>query len=259
MVASGVSLYLGAALAVGLFGILPPSLVAWFRVSGAAVMLLLLARPKPAAFVGRPGLRAALYGLATLTMNVAFYEAIARIPMGTVVAIEFLGPVLVAAWGSRSARDWIALVLAGVGVLTLSGAAISDSAVGVACALAAGGAWAAYILLGSRMANGSPIGVGFFWAGLLTAPLAWSLWPSALSPTVSMAGMIAGLALLSAAIPYSLDQKVLRIAGPSVFALLQAILPVVAAVVGAVALGQWLSVAEVIGIGLVVCAVALRR
>ncbi|QGU07796.1 Threonine/homoserine exporter RhtA [Corynebacterium occultum] len=265
MVVSGLSLYAGAAIAVGLFEIFPPVLVAWFRIAAAAVILLLFNRPRPRAFIGEVGFRAAVYGVLTLGMNMTFYEAIARLPMGTAVAIEFLGPILVAAWGSRSVRDWVALALGGVGVLVISGASWSASATGILFALAAGLFWAGYIVAGSRIAGDagssrSSIAVGFTWAAVLTLPLMFWLWPNQVElPLIQMIGLAAGLGLLSAAIPYSLDQVVLRLAGPAYFALLQAILPLVAALVGAFALGQWLSGVEIIGIVLVVAAVALRR
>ena len=128
MIASGVSLYAGAAVAVGLFDVLPPAIVAWFRISAGAVILLVLVRPRLRDFRSVPAL---IYGLATMGMNMAFYESIARLPLGTAVAVEFLGPVLVAALGSRSARDWAALALATVGVVVISGAVWSTAAVGL--------------------------------------------------------------------------------------------------------------------------------
>ncbi|MGP6172817.1 EamA family transporter [Corynebacterium sp. A21] len=265
MVISGVSLYAGAAIAVGLFNIFPPVLVAWFRIAAAAVILIVLNRPQLRDFIGQAGFRAAVYGIVTLGMNMTFYEAIARLPMGTAVAIEFLGPILVAAWGSRSARDWAALALAGIGVLVISGASWSSSADGILFALLAGGLWAAYIVVGSRISGDvatsrSSMATGFFWAAVVMLPLMLWLWPATVEmPPMQVLGLAAGLGLLSAAIPYSLDQIVLRMAGSTYFALLQAILPLVAAVIGALALGQWLSPAETAGIGLVVVAVALRK
>lgn len=265
MVISGLSLYAGAAIAVGLFEVFPPVLVAWLRIAAAALILILLNRPGPRAFIGRAGFRAAVYGVVTLGMNMTFYEAISRLPMGTAVAIEFLGPILVAAWGSRSRRDWLALALAGVGVLVISGASWSDSAVGILFALAAGLLWAGYIVAGSRIAGDaassrSSVAVGFTWAAVLTLPFLPWLWPGQVElPLTQVVGLALGLGLLSAAIPYSLDQMVLRLAGSAYFALLQAILPLVAAVVGALMLGQLLSWAEITGIVLVVTAVALRR
>lgn len=265
MVASGLSLYAGAALAVGLFDVLPPALVAWLRMSAAGLILVVLHRPGIRDFLGRAGFRAAVFGLVTLGMNMTFYEAIARLPMGTAVAIEFLGPIVVAAIGSRTVRDWLALALAGAGVVVLSGAQWAGAATGVLFALAAAALWAGYIVVGARIsdagASRTGLAVGFTWAGVLLIPLALWLWPQGgvdLEP-VRLIALSLGLGLLSAVIPYSLDQVVLRMAGPAYFALLLALLPLTAAVLGALVLGQMLSVAEIVGILAVVAAVAVRR
>lgn len=242
-------------------------LVAWFRISTAAVMLVVLFRPRVRDFLGRTGFNAAVYGISTLAMNMTFYEAIARLPMGTAVAIEFLGPITVAALGSRTVRDWSALILAGIGVVVISGAQWSTNSVGVLFALGAAVLWALYIVAGNRIAGSAQdsrtgMAVGFFWASLLGAPLAWWLWPGMsqlpLEP-VQLLGLAFGLGVLSAVIPYGLDLIVLRAAGQAYFALLLALLPLTAAVMGAVALGQMLTVAEMTGIAMVVIAVALRR
>ncbi|WP_293768860.1 EamA family transporter [uncultured Corynebacterium sp.] len=267
MVASGLSLYAGAAVAVGLFAHFSPVVAAWFRVAAAGVILAALYRPAPRSFLGRAGLNAAVYGVTTMVMNMVFYEAIAHVAMGTAVALEFLGPVAVAAWGSRSRRDWAALCLALAGVLVISGVVWSTNWQGIAWSLASGALWAAYIVAGSRIAADAAVSraampVGFLYAGLAGLPLVAWLWPTGSGapglPRVEILGLAFGLGMLSAAIPYSLDQVVLRMAGASYFALLQAILPMVAAVVGAVALGQWLSGAEVVGIVLIVAAIVLR-
>ena len=234
---SGASLYAGAAIAVGLFENFSPVIVAWFRVAAAGVILLILNRPKLRAFGGVAGRNAAIYGVMTMAMNMAFYQSLNHIPMGTAVAIEFLGPVVVAAWGSRRARDWIALFFAAAGVLVISGATWSD-----------------------KENSRASMAIGFSYAGLLALPVMHLIWPEDPGlPGITVLGLAAGLGLLSAAIPYSLDQVVLRMAGSSYFALLQAILPVVAAIVGALALGQWLTTAEIIGIVLIIIAVGLRR
>lgn len=267
MVINGLSLYAGAAIAVGLFENLPPVLVAWLRISTAAVILVVLFRPRMRDFLGRTGFNAAVYGISTLAMNMTFYEAIARLPMGTAVAIEFLGPITVAALGSRTLRDWAALILAGIGVVIISGAQWSANSVGVLFALAAAVLWALYIVAGNRIASSAQdsqtgMTVGFFWAALLAAPLTLWLWPGmsnlGMDP-VSLLGLAFGLGVLSAVIPYGLDLIVLRMAGRAYFALLLALLPLTAAVMGAVMLGQMLTWAEIIGIALVVIAVALRR
>lgn len=262
MIASGVSLYAGAAVAVGLFDVLPPVIVAWFRISAAALILLVLVRPRLPDFRSPAAL---VYGLATMGMNMSFYEAIARLPLGTAVAVEFLGPVLVAALGSRSFRDWLALGLATSGVVVISGAVWSTAAAGIAFALLAGGLWAVYIVVGSRIVGESDtprtsMTVGFSLAAVLALPFMVWLWPAGVeTPGTTLLGLALGLGVLSAVIPYTLDQVVMRMAGASYFALLQALLPVVAAVLGVVALGQWLSGPEILGIVLVVAAVALRR
>lgn len=267
MVINGLSLYAGAAIAVGLFDNLPPVLVAWLRISTAAVLLLVLFRPRVRDFLGRTGFNAAVYGVSTLAMNMTFYEAIARLPMGTAVAIEFLGPITVAALGSRTLRDWAALALAGIGVVVISGAQWSTNSTGVLFALGAAALWALYIVAGNRIAGSASdsrtgMTVGFVWAALLAAPVAWWLWPGmasiALEP-VQLLGLAFGLGVLSAVIPYGLDLIVLRMAGRAYFALLLALLPLTAAVMGAVALGQMLTPAEIAGIALVIAAVALRR
>ena len=131
MIASGLSLYAGAALAVGLFERFPPTIVAWFRVAAAGVVLLVVVRPARWEFTRRVGLVAGVFGCVTMGMNMVFYEAIAELPLGTAVAIEFMGPIVVAAWGSRSIWDWLALLLAGGGVLLMSGARWSASPRGV--------------------------------------------------------------------------------------------------------------------------------
>ena len=265
MVVSGASLYAGAAVAVGFFESFSPFIVAWFRVAAAGVILLVLYRPQLRAFRGIAGRNAAIYGVMTMAMNMSFYQSLNHIPMGTAVAIEFLGPIVVAAWGSRRARDWAALILAGLGVLVISGATWSDNAIGILWALAAGLFWAGYIIISSHIAadrenSRQSMAVGFSYAGLLALPIMWLMWPQDPGiPGLTILGLAAGLGLLSAAIPYGLDQVVMRMAGPSLFALLQAILPVVAAIIGAIALGQWLTVAEIVGILLIMVAVALRR
>ncbi len=267
MVLNGLSLYAGAAIAVGLFEYFPPVLVAWMRIAAAALILVVVYRPKVREFLGRVGFNAAVYGIATLGMNMTFYEAIARLPMGTAVAIEFLGPITVAALGSRTLRDWFALILAGGGVLIISGAQWSANSTGVLFALAAAALWAVYIVTGNRIAGSASssktgMAVGFLWAAALSLPLAWWLWPGfagvPMEPLMVL-GLALGLGVLSAVVPYGLDQIVLRMSGRAYFALLLAILPITAAMMGAVALGQMLKPAEIFGIVLVVVAVALRR
>ena len=174
-VIGAVSMYAGAALAVGLFTVLAPAAVAVLRMLGAAAVLLAWRRPPAAAWRGARLLRAAAFGLATAGMNIAFYEAIARLPLGTAVAVEFCGPVAVAAVASRRPRDIAAVVLAAVGVALIADVRWSGSPSGVLWALAAAALWAAYIVLGKRVAgagNGlDDMAVGFAVAAVVLSPL----------------------------------------------------------------------------------------
>ena len=264
---SGVSMYAGAAIAVGLFETHPPAVVAWLRIAAGALILLLIHRPRVRDFLGLSGRDAAVYGLFTMAMNMTFYVSINHLPLGTAVAIEFLGPISVAAWGSRSRRDWTALGLAAIGVVVISGASWSTSAVGIVFALLAGAMWAGYILTGARIAgdagsSGTSMAVGFTWASLGALPfvaLHQVRAPETDSNLLIMAALALGLGFFSSVVPYSLDQIVMRWAGPGYFAVLQAILPVVAAVVGAIALRQFLTIPEMLGVALVVAAVVLKR
>ncbi|HET8642742.1 MAG TPA: EamA family transporter [Pseudonocardiaceae bacterium] len=253
-------MYLGAAVAVGLFDELRPSVVAWLRLLAAAAVLVAWRRPPLAAWRGRRLLLAGLFGLATALMNVAFYESLARLPLGTAVAIEFCGPVAVAAIGSRSMRDAGALALAAFGVLLIADVQWAGSPAGVLLALTAATLWAAYIVLGKRLARGGSgiddMAVGFVVATVLCSPLAFGSGPVWTSPRLLL--LAVGVGVLSSVVPYVLDQVVLRRVGRARFALLLALLPVTAPVIGLVALGQVPRVLEALGIVAVVAAVLLR-
>ncbi|MHA6783606.1 EamA family transporter [Pseudonocardia saturnea] len=263
-VIGGVSMYAGAALAVGLFDRLTPTAVALLRIIGAAAVLLAWRRPGRAAWRGSRLARATAFGLATALMNLAFYEAIARLPLGTAVAIEFVGPVAVAALASRRPRDVGAVVLAAVGVALIADVRWSGSPSGVLWALAAAGMWAAYILLGKRVASAGngldDMAVGFVVAAVVLSPLLLLGGPGALGaladPMVLL--LAVGVGVLSSVVPYVLDQLVLRRVGRARFAVLLALLPATATVVGLVALAQVPGVVEALGIAAVVVAVALR-
>ncbi len=259
-VVGGLSMYVGAAFAVGLFDHISPSAVAVLRLVGAAVVLLALRRPGRQAWTGRRLGLAAAFGLATGLMNVAFYEAAARLPLGTAVALEFCGPVVVAALGSRRARDWCALTLAAAGVALIAEVRWSGSPAGVLFALAAGALWAGYIVLGKRVAGDGggldSMAVGFAVAAVALSPLLLTAGPGLATGEVLLLGLLVGL--LSSVVPYVLDQFVLRRVGRARFAVLLALLPATATVVGLVLLGQLPTVAEAAGILAVIGAVALR-
>lgn len=259
-VVGGISMYAGAAVAVDLFDQVSPTGVAWLRVTGAALVLLVWRRPGAAAWRGRRVVVAGAFGLVTAAMNVAFYESIDRLPLGTAVAIEFCGPVAVAAALTRGRRDGLAVLAAATGVALIADVQLGGEPTGFALALVAAACWAGYILLASRVAEaGSGIddlAVGFTLAAVLLCPLALAASPVVGSPDLLALGL--GVGLLSTVVPYVLDQIVVRRTGPGRFALLLALLPATATLTGLVALGQVPAWRETVGIAFVVLAVALR-
>jgi len=263
-VVGAVSQYIGAAVGVFLFETTEPTAVAWLRAAAAAVALLAWRRPWRTRWTRRSIAAAGGFGMVTVAMNVAFFESIARIPLGTAVAIEFIGPVAVAVLGSRRVRDLVAIVLAGVGVVLVAGAQLGVDPAGVGFALLAAALWAGYILVGKRVADAGSgldsLAVGITVAAVvLAAPLlSHQLVDDAsvfADPRVLALGAAVGV--LSTAVPYGLDQVVLRRMGRARFALLLALLPATAAVVGAVALAQRPTIAEVAGIALVMAALVV--
>ena len=180
------------------------------------------------------------------------------------MAIEFCGPVAVAALASRRARDVAAVVFAAVGVLLIADVRWSASPVGVLFALAAAALWAAYIVLGKRVATGGngldDMAVGFVVAAVVLSPLLFAGGPGALSALADPLVLVlaVGVGVLSSVVPYVLDQVVLRRVGQARFAVLLALLPATATVIGLIALAQVPAVPELFGIAAVVAAVALR-
>ncbi len=259
-VLSGISMYAGAAVAVVAFDYLPPAGVAWFRVLWAGLIVLALRRAWRGPWTRRQLLLAGLFGSALAAMNLTFYLALDRLPLGNTVAIEFLGPVSVAAFGSRSARSVAALGLTTAGVVVLAGVEGEASALGVVFALMAALFWAGYIVLGARVAaearSVDGLGVGMLIGALVIAP--FGLGP-ALEFTTHwwVIFLTMATAVLSNVIPYGLDQVILQRLARARFAFLMALLPVTATITGLVALGQTPGVVELVGIGLVAVGIAV--
>ena len=262
-VLSGLTQYVGAAVAVRLFGRLSPPTVAWLRIAIAAVVLLAWARPWRAPLRGRRLATAALFGVVLAGMNVAFYVAIAHLPLGTAVAVEFLGPVAVAAVTGRGWRDRAAIGVALAGVVLLAGVSLATGAgarVGLLAILVSAALWAGYIVLGRRVAgqNGGLAGlaVGMATGGLVLAPfLAGGAAPVLGDGRLALA--VVAVAVCSSVVPYGIEQVVLRRVPAATFAVLLALLPVCSAIVGAVVLRQLPNAAEAVGMLLVCGAIAL--
>lgn len=250
LVAAMVSVQFGASLAKGLFPALGPEGTTICRCGLAALMLLALRRPwrEP---LSRPALVAvALYGASLGLMNLLFYLSIARIPLGVAVALEFTGPLSVALFASRRARDLAWVVLAAVGIALILPRSDSPrhlDPVGVSLALGAGACWALYIVLGQRAGKAVPGGaasaLGMSVAALVVAPfgiaragarlLDPSLWPLALA-----------VAVFSSALPYSLEMHALRRLPARTFGVLMSLEPALAALAGLVVLRERLTVAQ---------------
>jgi len=262
-VVNAISQYAGASLAVRAFGAMPAAGVAWIRVLTGAVVLGAWRRPwrglrrQPAASL----LLVAAFGIALAFINLTFYLAIQRLPLGTAVAIEFIGPILVAAIGARGPRNLAALAIAIAGVATLSRISLSGSALGVVWALAAGMLWALYIVLAHQVARR---GLGTTGLSAAMAVGVVAIAPLAAAPALESAGhgavllLAVGAGLLSSALPYALDQVLLRRLSRGAFALLLSLLPATATVMGLVLLRQVPQPLQLLGIGLVVAAVVLR-
>jgi inner membrane transporter RhtA len=262
-VLGAVSQYVGAALAVLLFASVPAAGVAWLRVVAAAAVLVAWRRPWQTRWTAARLRLVAAFGIALGLMNLAFYLAIDRLPLGTAVAIEFVGPIAVAALGSRTRRDVMALALAVIGVIALADVHIVGSPLGFALAAGAGVMWAAYIVLGHRVAADTELrpqdGLALAMAigAVALAPaLVTSAVPALVDPLLLAACLAVGVA--SSVVPYGLEQVAMRRLARARFALLLALLPATAAVIGAIVLGQIPSVLEAIGIALIVAAASLR-
>ena len=259
---SAVSQYVGAAIAVSVFDEVAPQTVAWFRVIGASVALLAISPGFHRGWTRRHLAGAAIFGIATVLMNLFFYLAIDRIDLGKSVAIEFIGPIVVAAATTRTSRNAAALVLAVTGVLTLGGVEIGDNTLGVIFILISSALWAAYIVVGSRVAQVRPgvagLGVGLAIGTVVITPIGapWS-GPVWVSPTLLVLCCATGV--FSNAIGYGIDQYVLRRIPIRRFSVLLATLPATAVFIGWVALGQRPSALDLTGIALVLVGVAVQE
>ena len=259
-VGSAVFHYLGPAFAVLLFVRVDALGVAWLRIASAAIVFALWRRPWRA--LGALDRRTLLaWGPVLALMNCCFYLAIDRLPLATVAAIEFLPVVGLAALGARTPRNAAALLLAVPGVYLLTGIRLEGEPLGVALAFANAGLFALYIVLSHRVAQGS--GLDGLAASMLAAlvavtPLAlWNAVPALDDPVAIAAGL--GVGVASSVIPYVCDQAAMSRVPRATYALMVALLPATATVIGVVVLTQVPSTPELAGVALVVAGVAVHR
>jgi inner membrane transporter RhtA len=253
-----VSVQAGAALAKGLFPALGPIGTVGLRVVLSAIMLMAAFRPRLRALSAAQWRAVIPYGLVLGTMNIVFYLSLSRIPLGVAVTVEFIGPLAVAVFGSRRAVDiaWVVLAAAGIALITPWSGRGTD-AVGVALALAAGACWAAYILLGGRvsriMPGGASVAIGMLIASFVALPAAIATNGFVrLTLPLFVAGI--GVALLSSAIPYTLEMIALKRLPARTFGILMSLEPAVAALLGVVVLHELLSFRQWLAVALIIAA-----
>jgi inner membrane transporter RhtA len=257
--ASIVSVQLGAAIASSLFDKVGAPGTVLLRQGLAAAVLLAIARPRLRGRHPHDWRVVCVFGLVLAGMNVCFYEAVERLPLGIAVTIELFGPLGLAASLSRRRREFAFVLLAAVGVVLLGGATHRLNAVGVAFDLVAACGWASYILLSRRTGRSfegvDGLALAMVVATIAVAPLGIATGGlQLLKPAALVTGL--AVAMLSAAIPFSLEIHALRAVGPRTFGVIMSTSPAVAAVMGWLVLNQALGWLQAAAIACVVAASA---
>jgi inner membrane transporter RhtA len=261
IVSAAVAAQLGDGLAVPLFARAGPLAVGSLRFLAAATLLLAAVRPSLRGRARREWLAIAGLGCLAAAMNLSYYEAAARLPLGTASTIEFLGPfvvVAVGAWSSRSATELLCAAAAAAGVGALSAASLHVSPPGLAFAVVAAACLAGYVLLGSSLARASgrldSLALATGVAAVVTLPM---IGPAGtqLGPGAAARGIISGW--LGIAIVYALERQALRLTSAKAVSVLLSLEPAVAALVGYLVLGQRLTVEMLAGMACVLAAVAV--
>jgi len=260
-----ITLCAGTSLAKGLFPFVGAEGTTTYRLVFSTLLLMAFRRPWRRAWTWADVPILVLFGATLGLMNLLFYNAIKTVPFGLAIAVEFTGPLAVALWSSKKPLDfvWIVLAVAGMGLIlplgNASGADMQAAAidpVGIAYALGAGACWAVYIVVGQRVADrigafATPMGM--LVAALLVTPVGISVAGSSLlNPEWMLAGL--GIALLSSAIPYSLEMYSLKHLPKQTFSILLSLEPAVGALAGWLVLSEQLSTQQLGAIGLIMAA-----
>ena len=260
-----ITLCAGTSLAKGLFPFVGAEGTTTYRLVFSTLLLMAFWRPWRRAWTWADVPILVLFGATLGVMNLLFYSAIKTVPFGLAIAVEFTGPLAVALWSSKKPLDfvWIVLAVAGMGlILPLGGTMGADmqtaaiDPLGIAYALGAGACWAVYIVVGQRVADrigafATPMGM--LVAALLVTPVGISVAGSSLlNPEWMLAGL--GIALLSSAIPYSLEMYSLKHLPKQTFSILLSLEPAVGALAGWLVLSEQLSTQQLCAIGLIMAA-----
>lgn len=250
----------GASFAKNLFPLIGPEGTTALRLGFSAIILWFIFRPWRALPKAGEWRGIIFYGACLGGMNLLFYYAIARIPLGIGVALEFIGPLSVALFSSKRKRDlfWVACAVVGIVLLLpISSNTESLDPIGVILALLAGVCWAGYIIFGKRTGNqgsgGITVTLGLTFAALFIVPFGVVSQGAQLF-TWEVIPLGIGIAILSSAIPYTLEMKALKIIPTSVFSIMMSLEPAIAAVAGFIILGELLTLNQWIAVLLVIAA-----
>jgi inner membrane transporter RhtA len=266
-VGSAIFHYLGPSFAVLLFARVPVPGVAWLRIVSAAVIFAVWRRPWRSFFAAQRATRWYVTGLGVVfaLMNYSFYIAIDRLPLGTVAAIEFLGPILLAVAAARTRRNLAALALAITGVYLLTDIRIEGDPAAFAWAFINAVLFTLYIILAHRVSRADPttspidrLGAAMLIASVAIAPLGLAEAIPALTDPIALGAGI-GVGVSSSVIPYIFDQLAMARLPRATYALFVALLPATAVVVGIIVLRQIPILIEVLGVGLVIAGVLTHQ
>ncbi|MCU6500086.1 DMT family transporter [Rugamonas sp. A1-17] len=262
LLTSQLSLNFGAAMAKHLFPLVGVEGVTAYRVGIAAVLMLLIFRPWRTALTWAQGVNVAIYGSVIGLMNLLIYRSFDRIPLGIAVAIEVAGPLTVAVLSSRRPRDFAAVCLAAVGLyflLPIHGKVDQLDPVGVLYAAGAAVCWALYIVYGKRvsvMHGGQSVAWAMLAASLFIVPIGgWYGGAALLTPAYLLIGL--AIAVMSSALPYTLEMLSMRTLSSRTFSMFSSAAPALSALAGFVVLGEHLTLTQWLAIASIVLASAL--
>jgi inner membrane transporter RhtA len=250
----------GAAIAKGIFPVLGAAATSSLRIVLSAIILVAFNRPNLRDLTTAQWKAVILYGLTLGAMNIIFYMAIARIPLGLGVTLEFMGPLVLALTGSKRPVDFLWVLLAAAGIALIAPWSNNGiDMIGILLALLAGALWAAYILLGGHiskiMDGGKAVTIGMIFASLLVLPIAIG---NGLLIHFTSAMLLPGLALalLSSAVPFTLEMHAMRKIPAKTFSILMSLEPAVAAFSGLLFLHEYLSFYEWLAVAFIIVASA---
>lgn len=254
------SIQTGAGVAKSLFPLTGAAAAASLRLSFAALILIFLWRPWRYKFSKTQRMHLILYGSSLGLMNLSFYFALERIPLGLAVTLEFMGPLVLSMLSSRKPSDFLWAILSGVSIFLLmpqKDISHSNDLIGILFALTAGLFWALYIVFGKKageyLGGGIAACIGMIIAALVVLPFGLSLNPSGLL-NISVLPLALGVAILSSALPYSLEMIALKKIPTKTFSILMCLEPAIATLIGFFMLQESLSIMQMIAIGCVMMA-----